>query len=192
MTTRPGYDRSSAADARRHMDEILSEPKSYQGIIAGVIAFVGVIVALVGNASLAWLDRWSKRQHEANVMRSALLAELAFLRNSYEKRLQLLSRGPPYFDVPANTATEVYDRLLDRIGLLTMEQSGKVVHAYIAAKHLQVNLRRNELTRPPPTDLGDPGPGHIRVTGTNVIAARDLHSERLEIFKAAIASLGGK
>src|SRR5262245_2137494 len=128
------------------MDEILSDPKSYQGIIAGAIAFVGVIVALVGNASLAWLDRWSKRRNESQVMRSALLAELVFLRDSYEYRAQLLARGPPYFDVPVHSATEVYDRLLDRIGLLTTEQSAKVVHAYLATKHLHMNLRRNEAT----------------------------------------------
>lgn len=174
------------------MDEILSDPKSYQGIIAGAIAFIGVIAALVGNASLAWLDRWSKRRHEADVLRSALLAELMFLKDSYEYRAQFLASGPPYYDIPLHTTTEVYDRLLDRIGLLTIEQSAKVVHAYLAAKHLPINLRRNEAIRPPHTDAGDPGADYIRVTGTNVIAARDLHTERVEIFEIAIASLDGR
>jgi hypothetical protein len=53
--------------------------KGYTGIFAGALAFIGVIFALCGNALLQWWDRESNKNHEREVIRSALAAELAHL-----------------------------------------------------------------------------------------------------------------
>lgn len=50
---------------------------AHQTIVAGMIAFVGVVFALLGNALLQWLDRLARRRHDRRVVKSALIAELA-------------------------------------------------------------------------------------------------------------------
>src|SRR5262245_51810199 len=98
-------------------------------VVAGKIAFVGVVVALCGNALLAWADRWAKRHHDRKVMRSSLSAELGFLLNELVGRSQMMRQSTAGFNVPVRISTQVYDNMLDKIGLLSVSQAGKVIHA---------------------------------------------------------------
>lgn len=160
-------------------------------IVAGTLALFGVILALCGNALLQWWDRRSKRRHDRDVIRSALLAELAHLHVSYEYRVGLMEKAKDSFDVPVHTATEVYDRVLDRVGLFTAQEASAVIHAYLAAKHLPMNLRRLSLLR----DLvgGDIGSDRdfVRVTAHDMDQAIRLHRERIDLFKVAMIALRG-
>lgn len=180
------------------MDTILAwmdsypEIAKYAAIIAGMIAFVGVIFALCGNALLQWLDRWARRRHDRQVVRAALVAELKFLVASYENREELMAKASDYFDVPTHTATEVYEKLLDKIGLLTVYQANKVLHAYLAAKHLPMNLLRNEKDNAVLLTMSQVHEGYVRVSRINVPQARLLHLERIDLFKAAIVALDGE
>jgi len=166
--------------------------KDYAGIFTGALALVGVIFALCGNALLQWWDRKSKRDHDREVIRSALVAELQFLVDSYDNRQQLIAETPDYFDVPVRAETEVYDKMLDKVGLLRVDQAKKVIHAYLAAKHLAMNLERNEDENPPlvKTWVGHPE-GYVRVSRENAQDAVDLHRERIGLFRAAITALQG-
>jgi hypothetical protein len=159
-------------------------------IAAGKIAFLGVVVGLLGNVVVLRVDRWAKRSHERRVMRSALLAELSFLVKSYEVRAKMMEEAETPFDVPTHTATEVYDRLLDKIGLLTVDQAGKVIHAYLAAKQMPMNLRRMARNAEVTDQLRDTE-DFIRVARSDMAIGVRLHRERIVLFKDAIVALGG-
>lgn len=160
-------------------------------ITAGLITFAGVVVALCGNAGLAALDRRAKQRHERHVVTTALLAELQYLHREYSYREGRIAAAAGHFDVPLIEATDVYDRLLDRIGLLNLDQVGKVIHAYLGVKHLDPNLHRMEAeskARGAP-DRGNPGPHHLRIDELNFALARTLYTERIGLFQTAIDAL---
>lgn len=167
-------------------------------LVTGLLALVGVAAGIGGTAWVHARERTKKLNDERVAMRSALLAELTFLCKSYAYReaaigsAGLLDR--PSFDVPLREATEVYDRLLDRIGLLTEDQGGKVVHAYLAAKHLLPNLRRLEAARDEEGQAhpGVPSEDYIRIRNSNFSEARALHCERVVLFDEAIKALEAK
>jgi hypothetical protein len=115
-------------------------------------------------------------------MRTALLAELRFLVASYEYRASRMEAASGSFDVSVHTATEVYDRMLDKIGLLTVDQAHNVIHAYLGAKHLPFNLRQQARRE------GD-NPDFVRVIRNDIGIAIKLHRERIDLFKNAIDAL---
>jgi hypothetical protein len=154
--------------------------------------FAGVIVGLIGNGRLQRRDREARRWHDRKVMSSALITELSFLVKSYEDRVQRMENAQPYFDVPMVVETEVYDSLRDKIGLLEPEQGGKVIHAYLAAKHLIMDIRWlvtevGELMEPAP----DRHEGMMRVPVWAMQDAVRQHRDRIVLFKEAIAALRG-
>jgi hypothetical protein len=179
-----GQPRASAKmRAEVNMDKIVG---------AALIAFSGVVIGLIGNGLLQQWDRRSKQDHERQVVRSALLAELSFLLKSYKDRTEMMERTPAHFDVPRASETEVYDRLFDKIGVLKPEQGKKVIHAYLAAKHLSMDI--NWIIREVHEFLDgklEPGPheGMIRVPKEYIGAVVAMHRERIELFKDAIAAL---
>jgi hypothetical protein len=174
----------------------------HQTIVAGLIAFAGVTFGLGVNALLQWLDRRSKRIHDQQVMRSALLAEMTFLLRSLESRVQSMSVASGSFDIPMVTETEVYDRLLERIGVLEPEQGDGLIHAYLAAKHLSADVRWIVAAIAPSADVPaevlsklrcepDPHEDQIRVPPWAIPEVVRVHWKRIDLLKAAITALKG-
>jgi hypothetical protein len=92
------------------------------------------------------------------------------------------------FDVPVHVPTQVYDKMLDRIGLFSPKQANAVIHAYLAAKHLPMNLRRLALETamlqaPKITD------DYIEVAKFNMDKAIKLHRDRLALVAEALKLL---
>jgi hypothetical protein len=169
---------------------LLLQTNNSQIMTAGLIAFAGVVLGLITNGLLQWGDRASRRRHERKAMRSALVAELSFLLQEYDVRVFRMSHATEGFNVPTITATQVFDSLLERIGLLTPEQGRIVIHAYLGAKHLLPNLRFKafetaKFEEPIFTD------DYVRVAQFNVEWAMKRHEERIDLFKRAIRVLGG-
>jgi hypothetical protein len=172
----------------------------HQAIVAAFIVFVGVIVGLVGNGLLQRWDRNSKRNHDREATRMALVAELGHLVHSYEHRVELMKQTTGHFSVPVHVPTEVYDAMLDKVGLLRLGQSTAVIHAYLAAKHLPMNLRRIEdellnlrrIDDHLPPEIGEPRGDYVRVSPSNMETAIRMHETRIELYKAAIAVLKGE
>jgi hypothetical protein len=164
----------------------------HQIFIGSLIVFAGVIAGLIGNGLLQRWDRSSRRDHDREVMRSALLAELTHLLNSYEYRVGEMSKMKGSFDIPIATETEVYDKLLDQIGVLKPEQGSKVIHAYLAAKHLCIDVGWIvKAVREAFEASTEPGPheGMMRVPPWAITEALRLHRERIVLFKDAISAL---
>lgn len=84
-------------------------------------------------------------------MASALTAELTHLLEGSEETLEGLSewrgtlgkpqQGVPSFDMAPVVTTDVYDRMLGKIGVLEPEQGSKVIRAYLIAKLLPRHVR---------------------------------------------------
>jgi hypothetical protein len=159
-------------------------------IAAGKIAFLGVVVGLLGNAGVQWLDRWAKRRHDRKVLCSALTAELSLLHDSYETRIEMM-REKGGFYVPTISATSVYEKMLDKIGLLTPKRGRKVIHAYLTDRHLIPRLRLQETRGVPGTGVvaSSPTADFIRVSPENMDRAIEAHRTRMVTMKAAIDAL---
>jgi hypothetical protein len=164
--------------------------------VTGLLALVGIGVGFAGTAWINRKEREARLRDEADGLRAALSAELRFLKDSYDARAAALESaelmGAACFDVPRRDETEVYDRLFERIVLLTADEGHKAVRAYISAKHLLPHLQRLEAVSddqseaPPP---GTPPEGWIRVRAINFLPAKQLHVERVAIFQRAIDAL---
>jgi hypothetical protein len=164
----------------------------HQTFIGSLIVLLGVILGLCGNAVLQWWDRDSRRDHDRETTRKALRAELQHLVDSYQFRVDRMRKREAggNFHVPVHVPTEVYDAMLDKVGLLTIEQSELVIKAYLGAKHLPLNLRRIEREQGPQPHT-EPLEDYVTVSSGNLPDSIKLHNDRIDMFTLAIAALDG-
>jgi hypothetical protein len=109
--------------------------KEYQTLIVGGFGFAGVITTLFVNA---WLDRRRHQRqilHESKTLRAALRSELGLLQEAFRDRLTMIaaSKSGQSMLVPLDTLTDVYGRLIDRIGLLSEPEIPIVMRAYLSS-----------------------------------------------------------
>ena len=180
------------------MSTDLSWVGQHQAIVAALIVFVGVVFGLIGNAGLQWWDRSSRRDHDRKVMSSALLAELTnhlkLCQEMLDDMMKVQPGTPGSFDMPEVIATEVYDTLLDKIGVLEPEQGSRVIQAYQAVKLLPKHVRwgAKEIVRRAPAEpdpTSDPHEGMMRVPMEAMPYVVRSYQECIDLFKAAIAAL---
>jgi hypothetical protein len=161
------------------MVEILAR---FQTVLVGALGFVGVITTLAVNGVLARRQLRNQRDHDGRVLKTALRIELEALRDSYVSRIENIDKGESDFFVPATTATAVFDRLLDKIGLLSVEDGAAVLKAYALAKELPVRLRLlGGVHEPEISKLG-----WIPVLAKNANVVRRMHVEFIKAFDEAI------
>jgi len=129
--------------------------KDYQSGLVGLLGFTGVIVTLIVNAKLARRQHERKLADERAILRGALLAELTILRNVYQDRIEKVADRPgpgSGIIVPVHVISEVYNRLMDKLGLLTSDEAGKVISAYLLARELPENVRLVKWSKQLPAD----------------------------------------
>ena len=160
----------------------------FQTLVVGVLGFGGVILTLFFNARLARRQRSDEREHERRVYRAALRVELQALRDVYTDRATMLETAPRGCLVPARAGTEVFDRLLDKIGLLSPEESAVVLRAFVLAKELPGRVRLLEadtFARSPEEPLAE----WIRVAKQHTAAVGQMHAGFIERFDEALRAL---
>ena len=162
-------------------------------LIVGVVGFAGVITAQFVNAYLARRQRRDAIDHERHTLRTALLEELRFLKLSYEDRAKMIKEVEDEhaqfgsFLVPTDTMSDAYQRLVDRIGLLTSEQAATAIQAYLAVRQVPAELR---LLEDEPFPDGDMRARHwIRVPRRSAADVRGMHESRVKLIDDAIKAL---
>ena len=117
--------------------------KDFQELIVGALGFSGVIWTLWHTARLTREQHAAEIAHQAATVKVALLAELRRNAESFRKNLEMIDQlsGDDGVIVPRSPITQIYDSLLDRIGLLDRSEAQKVFEAYSHIKLVPRSLQ---------------------------------------------------
>ena len=113
-----------------------AEIQKYQYLIVGVIGLAGVIFTLRYNAREARRQRQDERRHERQTLRTALTEELKVHRLSLIQNLESVedsSKSESCY-VPTDPMDDTYWAFAHQIGLLSQEEVGKVMNAYLTLR----------------------------------------------------------
>ena len=154
--------------------------------MVGLLGFFGVIYTIRMNARLARDKSEHQLNHERAALRTALCAELTSIRTTYENRSQDCedANGTSVY-IPEYVPNQIYQKLLDRIGLLTLAEIESVIQAYLLVVELPERLRFLS------EDFGITGEpsGYIHIRSKYVKNAGDIHISFLKKTNSAIKAL---
>jgi hypothetical protein len=165
--------------------------KNYQTLIVGFLGFSGVIATLVANAWLARKADIRKICHEAKVLRTALIEEMKIQRDALIHAEENSTERTGH-DVltPLQRCTDIFDKSIDKLGLLTSNEVAAVLDAYLPLKELTPKIRLLELRVPP--DRRGVEYGEAPAQDYALVAHDDLaglHSVYVPSFERAIKLL---
>jgi hypothetical protein len=161
--------------------------KQYQTLIVGGLGFLGVMATLAFNAWLARRQHFRQIRHDANALRVALRAELEILRDAFRDRIATIGEAQPSHKsilVPLDTMTDVYGRLIDRIGLLSGHEIRPVLRAYILVRQMPERLRL--LAQQQGTEI-ERARGFAEFGGDLFSAVRQMHGNYLTDIEHALS-----
>lgn len=161
--------------------------ETYQTLVVGLVGFAGVIATLVVNAKIARDQRREEREHEREVLRGSLIAELRINRRSLEENSRLLKEQPPDDQggvmVPTDLIDGAYRSLIQRIGLLSDDEVSRVMWAYGALETYSAKLFL----------IGVPvhtSPRHVQVPAQNATYLVAMQEGMFALVDEAIEALG--
>ncbi len=112
--------------------------EKFQTLVVGFIGFAGVIITLLVNAWTARRQRRYEIDHERGTLRVALIEELSIIRDSMQKNAKNLREGDRLAGgdslMPTDPMEDAYHAFLPRIGLLTKDEVGRVMKAYLSLR----------------------------------------------------------
>ena len=158
----------------------------FQTLIVGVLGFSGVIITLFTNAWLNRKQHTRQIEHERTALKAALSTELSIIRDAFRDRIEMIrdATRTQGIWVPLDTMTDVYTRLIEKIGLLSREQVDLVMRAYLLIRQMPERLRLIEGMR-----KIQPGDGYLWVSSEHAGGARKMHENFLGDIERAIAAL---
>jgi len=162
----------------------------FQAFLIGLLGFAGVIYTIIMNARLTRQQHERELIQEQTALRTALIAELRALRKTYEDRIQSLREKDSGQSalIPEFVSKQVYDNLLDRIGLLTAEEIESVMDAYLLVAELPVRLRLFAKD-----SIGSPEhSGYINIGKEFAEVAAKIHDSFLPKIDTALITIQGK
>jgi hypothetical protein len=166
--------------------------KQFQTLAVGIVGFTGVILTLAMNARLSRMQHARQVQHDAQVLRAALIAELEVIREAFRDRVEIidetLNAAKPRQSmlVPLDSLTDVYTNLVGKIGLLSERESRAVVRAYVLVRQLP---ERVKLLSHQYGDDEEKERGWARVDGRLFDALKTMHENYLKDVDAALVEL---
>ena len=162
----------------------------YQSIIVGLLGFGGVILTLLLNARLERKRRAASIAHDRLVIRTALVEELRTIARSFQGRIEMLEKAEvgntEQMLVPMTTMVQVYDRLLDRLGLLSSTEVQNVMRAHLLLRELPEKLRL--LNPQMPADSS----GYFKLERRHFQSVKTLHVNYKGVIEEAIAALSAR
>jgi hypothetical protein len=161
--------------------------KEFQSLVVGTLGFAGVILTLFVNAYLARKARRDSVNHDRSLIRIALLEELKIIESAFKSRVETIKAaeadGSIGILMPLATMTNVYDRLLDKLGLLNSAQIPKVMAAYLAVQQLPERLMLIRRSRQ------EERPGFVEVDSAVFASVKEMHSNYLRVISDAVVTL---
>jgi len=156
--------------------------RDFQSLIVGAGGFLGVIFTLRHNARLARDQREDERRYERDALRSALIAELEIVKDSFETNLNQQYAEVESGLVPTDPLDNAYRALMPRIGLLAEGEVSKAMAAYLTLQTYNGNLFL----------IGTPAPNnprHVLVGPTQVPRLQGMTRGTLKKVDEALAAL---
>jgi hypothetical protein len=160
--------------------------QTFQTLIVGILAIVGVMATLYANAWISRRQHTRQVEHEANVLRVAIRAELEAIRDELRDWIQTFDNPESSnhgFFLPLAGMTQVYDELLGKLGLLSEHEVRAVMYAYLPIRQLPERLKlvaKSELT------LEDRARGAATREGAYGLALRRMHKSYLDGVEKAL------
>jgi hypothetical protein len=157
--------------------------KDFQTLLVGVIGFSGVIVTLLMNSRL------SRKQHDREVLKTALCAELELNRKSFSDKASTPEddqeeSGAFY---PIEMKTSIYQAFIEKLGLLSTEEVSAVINAYTLIDEAPVRLGLLSSGHDPSYDK----PGYIFIKASHSKTAAGIYKSFLPSIETALEKLRG-
>lgn len=174
--------------------------KTYQTLIVGVLGFLGVMATLAFNAWLARNAEKRKIAHEARVLRTALVEEMKVQRDALMHAAETSERAEQPTDTgrydaltPLRRWSDIFDKSIDKLGLLQPDEVAAVLDAYLPLRELTPKIRllesripldrrRVEYSEAPPPDYALVAHNDVKVLG-------EVHAIYIPAFDKAIKKL---
>ena len=152
------------------MNDMAALIATYQTLVVGILGFCGVMVTLAFNAKLARRADERRIAHEARVLRTALVEEMKVQRdalmhasNTSKKPDEPRNFGRQDALTPLRRWSDIFEKSIDKLGLLQPEEFAAVLDAYLPLKELTSKIwlletrvppdqRRVEYSETPPED----------------------------------------
>jgi hypothetical protein len=182
----------SAVDFLRS-DQLWNFIRAYQTLVVGLLGFAGVILTLLVNAYLQRAQDRRRAKQEARGLRIALMEELRVQRMVLEEVVESLDTaenengdaGGRFGLVPLERYSRVFDRSIDKLGLLTGRELAYVFAAYLPLSAMTWKLKAME----PATEHRDPTGDIARITPQHFDAVKKMHRNSLLAIDAAMREL---
>ncbi len=131
--------------------------KDFQTLIVGVLGFSGVIFTLRVNSRLSRDQHERNITHEREVLKAALRAELELIHHAFTDKSISLEGDHENIGAffPEETHTKIYNKCIEKLGLLSPEQVSAVIEAYTVIDEVPTRLRL--LTSEHDSFLNNPG-----------------------------------
>ncbi len=160
--------------------------ETYQTIVVGFVGFGGVIITIWFNAKIARDERRAERDHERDILRVALIAELKINRRTLTENTNTLRENSSDPEgkafIPTDLMNHAYQALLPRIGVLSEDEVCKAMETYLTLETVSASLFL--LGVPVPTS-----PGYVKVPGTNLQAIAQMQKSVCLLVEAAVDTL---
>lgn len=158
----------------------------YQELVVGAVGFAGIIATLWANARAGRAQHSFERDTEAEGLRRALIEELCLVRESFESRAtSLREAGTTGHDalIPFERMTDVYQRSIERLGLLRHNEITALLRAYVLLMQMpdKLAIMAGAAARP--------SGGYIRIPTHLMEACAEMHRTHAEPVEAAINAL---
>jgi hypothetical protein len=173
--------------------------KDYQTLVVGAVGFLGVITTLSVNAWIARSVEKRKIAHDKRTLRTALVEEMKVQCEALKTAGDTLNQAKASGDekqrhvlLPLHRFTDVFDKSIEKLGLLGPPEVAAVLDAYLHLKGLTSKIQLIAL-RVPPHERGiefGEAPEEfalIPLQDANVVA--EMHLNELPSFNKAIQIL---
>lgn len=158
--------------------------EKFQTLIVGLLGFAGVIYTIRMNAHLARQQHERELSESRAALRTALIAELKAIRQSYKDRSSALREKEDGQSalIPEFATNQIYSQLIDRLGLLSAEETESVMNAYLLIAELPVRLKLLSQKKNESSEHS----GYISISGDYTEIAAKIHDSFLPKFNNAI------
>jgi hypothetical protein len=183
-----------------HKSEMATFIATYQTLVVGILGFVGVMATLAFNARLARRAEDRKITHEARALRTALVEERKVQRDALMHAADTSKQTDAPTKLGRNDAltplhrwSDIFDKSIDKLGLLRSDEVATILDAYLPLKELTPKIRLLE-TRVPPdrrrVEYSEAAPQDYALVGHEEVKfLAELHSIYIPAFDEAIEKL---
>jgi len=169
------------------MENLLCYLKTYQTLVAGIVGFTAVVFTMLANAYLQRAQHKRAIQHEKQALRSALKAELNANIQIYEHRIEQFNEPGGDKDALMQNKVQdnVYNRLLEKIGILEPGEIKAIIEAYQLIYETPYRIRILVGT----DAIGGFENEHIRLKSEHIGTVKKIHKALMPKILAAIESI---